>query len=41
MLVTALVTQIHGVGDVEGITCFWLRLLNYNGQMSLFRQILY
>lgn len=37
MLVTALVRQIHGVGDMEGITLFWFRLLEYNGQMSLFR----
>lgn len=41
MLVTALVTQIHGVADMEGITLFWLRLLEYNGQVSLFRHNYY
>lgn len=32
MLVAALVTQIHGIGYMEGITLFQFRLLEYNGQ---------
>lgn len=36
MLVTALATQLPGVGDKEGITLFWSRLLEYNGKTQLF-----
>uniref|UniRef100_H0ZED7 Cilia and flagella associated protein 54 n=1 Tax=Taeniopygia guttata TaxID=59729 RepID=H0ZED7_TAEGU len=40
MLVTALMTQIHGVGDMKGTILSCFRFWDYNGQMSLSDTIL-
>lgn len=36
MLVTALMAQIHGIGEKKGTTLSYFRFWDYNGQMSLY-----